>query len=166
MNVTERMNGVSSEVVTDLKKKGIRVLTKAYGVDVANKIIEERINMGNYNKYILRDGEKWVAIDNSTKDAWVEEFHFWSAAIDWLENKEEMEDIQMFEQAGVYNLTREDIRVIILELSSKQENYRTLNASIEAMEEYLKTDYDALMADLEKMELKSIVDLILDGLSI
>lgn len=38
--------------------------------------------------YILKDGEQWVAIDNSTGDAWTEEFKSKQEAIDYLKRNE------------------------------------------------------------------------------
>jgi len=43
-------------------------------------------------KYITVDGNRFIAVDNSTGDAWTEEFSNMKDAIDWLNNKFEIGD--------------------------------------------------------------------------
>ncbi len=35
-------------------------------------------------RFLARDGRKWVAVDNSTGDAWAEKFRWKRQAIRWL----------------------------------------------------------------------------------
>lgn len=44
------------------------------------------------DKYITVDGNSFIAVDNSTGDAWTEEFPTMKDAIDWLNNKFEMSE--------------------------------------------------------------------------
>ena len=37
-------------------------------------------------RYMTREGRKWVACDNTTGDAWVEEFDTMKQAVKWLMN--------------------------------------------------------------------------------
>ena len=50
----------------------------------ARKIITNRVPLG---KFYEVDKEGFVGIDNSTGDAWVEEFATKQECIDWLEGK-------------------------------------------------------------------------------
>lgn len=45
------------------------------------KIIEDRMPKG---LFLCREGKWWVAVDNSTYDAWTEDFTSKSEAICWL----------------------------------------------------------------------------------
>lgn len=47
----------------------------------AIEVIEQREELG---LYIVQEGEKWVGIDNSTGDAWTEDFDTREECIDWL----------------------------------------------------------------------------------
>lgn len=51
------------------------------------KVIEDRVPCG---RYLTRDGCKWVAVDNSTYDAWTEEFPRKRLAVRWLRGEFEV----------------------------------------------------------------------------
>ena len=40
--------------------------------------------------FLTKEGRKWVAVDNSTGDAWTEEFHRKRQAVRWLRGKFEV----------------------------------------------------------------------------
>ncbi len=50
-------------------------------------VIESRIPCGYF---LTKEGRKWVAVDNSTGDAWTEEFARKRQAIRWLRGKFEV----------------------------------------------------------------------------
>lgn len=50
----------------------------------AEFIIDTHVPLG---KFMHKDGDKWIAIDNSTGDAWVETFNNEEEAVKWLEEK-------------------------------------------------------------------------------
>lgn len=52
------------------------------------EIINNRDLPENKGKFIIKDDNVWVAIDNTTNDAWTEEFSSEEDAIKWLNNKE------------------------------------------------------------------------------
>ncbi len=48
-----------------------RVKIKRVSPEFLGKVIEDRIPYGHF---LAKEGRKWVAVDNSTFDAWTEEF--------------------------------------------------------------------------------------------
>lgn len=68
----------------------IKCVTK----EVITKIIHNYCdNIPNdKEKYITVDGNRYIAVDNSTGDAWTEEFPNMKDAIDWLNNKFDMSE--------------------------------------------------------------------------
>lgn len=54
------------------------------------EVIESRVPCGCF---LTRDGGKWVAVDNTTYDAWTEEFSRKRQAIRWLWGKFEVGEI-------------------------------------------------------------------------
>ena len=53
----------------------------------AGRILESGEEDGKYEpigRYYLREGDKWVGIDNSTGDAWTEEFPTKRKCLKWL----------------------------------------------------------------------------------
>ena len=53
------------------------------------KIIRQDTQRGSF---LAREGRKWVALDNSTGDRWVEEFTQKCQAVRWLRGKFEVGD--------------------------------------------------------------------------
>ena len=51
------------------------------------RVIEHRIPSG---LFLTKEGRKWVAVDNTTMDAWTEEFSRKRQAIRWLRGKFEV----------------------------------------------------------------------------
>ena len=51
------------------------------------QVIEHRISSG---LFLTKEGRKWVAVDNTTGDAWTEEFSRKHQAIRWLRGKFEV----------------------------------------------------------------------------
>ena len=58
-----------------------RVKMKRVSPEVLDEIIEARAPCGHF---LTKEGRKWVAVDNSTGDAWTEEFARKRQAIRWL----------------------------------------------------------------------------------
>ena len=54
---------------------------------VLGRIIEHRTPCG---LFLTKEGRKWVAVDNTTGDAWTEEFPRKRQAIRWLRGKFEV----------------------------------------------------------------------------
>ena len=54
---------------------------------VLGRIIEHRIPCG---LFLTKEGRKWVAVDNTTGDAWTEEFSRKRQAVRWLRGKFEV----------------------------------------------------------------------------
>ena len=50
-------------------------------------VIDFRIPLG---LFLTKEGRKWVAVDNSTGDAWTEEFRWRHQAVRWLRGKFEV----------------------------------------------------------------------------
>ena len=50
-------------------------------------VIDFRVPLG---LYLTKEGHKWVAVDNSTGDAWTEEFPRKRQAVRWLKGKFEV----------------------------------------------------------------------------
>lgn len=50
-------------------------------------VIDFRIPLG---LFLTKEGHKWVAVDNSTGDAWTEEFSWKHQAVRWLRGKFEV----------------------------------------------------------------------------
>ncbi len=61
-----------------------RVKIKRVSPDFLGKVIEDRIPCGHF---LAKEGRKWVAVDNSTFDAWTEEFPRKRQAVRWLHGK-------------------------------------------------------------------------------
>jgi len=55
--------------------------------DFLGKVIDDRTPCGHF---LTKEGRKWVAVDNSTGDAWTEEFPSKRQAICWLCGKFEV----------------------------------------------------------------------------
>ena len=64
-----------------------RVKIKRVSPEFLGKVIEERILCGHF---LTKEGHKWVAVDNSTGDAWTEEFTRKRQAIRWLRGEYEV----------------------------------------------------------------------------
>lgn len=64
----------------------IRLMRKA----ALEKVIDERLPLG---LFLTRDAKVWVAVDNSTGDAWTEDFKILLTAILWLRGKVEISDL-------------------------------------------------------------------------
>ena len=50
-------------------------------------VIDHRTPLG---LFLTREGRRWVAVDNTTGDAWTEEFRWKRQAIRWLRGKFEV----------------------------------------------------------------------------
>ncbi len=61
-----------------------RVKIKRVSPDFLGKVIENRTPCGHF---LTKKGRKWVAVDNSTGDAWTEEFPRKRQAVRWLRGK-------------------------------------------------------------------------------
>lgn len=64
-----------------------RVTIKRVSPEVLGEIIENRTPCG---RFLTKEGRKWVAVDNSTFDAWTEEFARKRQAIRWLRGEFEV----------------------------------------------------------------------------
>ena len=64
-----------------------RVKIKQISPEFLGKVIEDRTPCGCF---FAKEGRKWVAVDNSTGDAWTEEFSRKRQAIRWLRGKFEV----------------------------------------------------------------------------
>ncbi|MDE7243672.1 MAG: hypothetical protein K2O18_06825 [Oscillospiraceae bacterium] len=64
-----------------------RVKIKRVSPKFLEKVIEGRVPYGHF---LTKEGRKWVAVDNSTGDAWTEEFTRKRQAIRWLREKFEV----------------------------------------------------------------------------
>ncbi len=64
-----------------------RVKIKRVSPDFLGKVIENRTPCEHF---LAKEGRKWVAVDNSTGDAWTEEFPCKRQAIRWLRGKFEV----------------------------------------------------------------------------
>ena len=51
-------------------------------------VIDHRTPLG---LFLTREGRKWVAVDNSTGDAWTEEFRWKHQAVCWLRGEFEVQ---------------------------------------------------------------------------
>ncbi len=56
-------------------------------LEFIGRVIEDRTPCG---RFLTKEGRKWVAVDNSTGDAWTEEFTRKRQAIRWLRGKFEV----------------------------------------------------------------------------
>ncbi len=64
-----------------------RVKIKRVSPEFLGKVIENRIPCGHF---LAKEGRNWVAVDNSTCDAWTEEFSHKRQAIRWLRGEYEV----------------------------------------------------------------------------
>ncbi len=64
-----------------------RVKIKRVSPDFLGKVVEDRIPCGHF---LAKEGRKWLAVDNSTGDAWTEEFTWKRQAVRWLRGKFEV----------------------------------------------------------------------------
>ena len=65
------------------KKLKIQRVSSAF----LGRVIEQRTP---YGLFLTKEGRKWVAVDNTTGDAWTEEFSRKHQAIRWLRGKFEV----------------------------------------------------------------------------
>lgn len=80
-------------------RKGVRIISGAF----AKRLLSTGENGGPYEpigKFIERDGDRFVGIDNSTGHAWVEDFKTFSGCMAWLIGEVSTEDIK--EGSGSY----------------------------------------------------------------
>lgn len=66
---------------------GNRVSVKRVSSKFLCEVIENRTPRG---RFLAKEGRTWVAVDNSTGDAWTEEFARKRRAIRWLQGKFEV----------------------------------------------------------------------------
>ena len=71
------------EVVQVEKKLKIQRVSSAF----LGWVIEHRTP---YGLFLTKEGHKWVAVDNTTGDAWAEEFSRKRQAVRWLRGKFEI----------------------------------------------------------------------------
>ncbi len=64
-----------------------RVKIKRVRSEFLGEVIENRTPCGHF---LTKDGRKWVAVDNSTGDAWTEEFSRKRQAVRWLRGEYEV----------------------------------------------------------------------------
>lgn len=64
-----------------------RISVRRVSPERLGEIIEHRTP---YGCFLTKEGRKWVAVDNSTGDAWTEEFSRKRQAIRWLRGKFEV----------------------------------------------------------------------------
>ena len=64
-----------------------RITIKRVSPEYLGKVIDERIPCG---RFLTKERRNWVAVDNSTGDAWTEEFSRKRQAIRWLRGKFEV----------------------------------------------------------------------------
>jgi len=64
-----------------------RVKIQRVSPEFLGKVIEDRVPCGHF---LAKEGRKWVAVDNSTCDAWTEEFPHKRQAVRWLHGKFEV----------------------------------------------------------------------------
>ena len=57
------------------------------GPDYLLKVIDQRSPLG---LFLTKEGRKWVAVDNTTGDAWTEDFRWKRQAVRWLRRKFEV----------------------------------------------------------------------------
>ena len=55
--------------------------------ELLGRVIEHRTPCG---LFLTKEHHTWVAVDNTTRDAWTEEFHWKCQAIRWLRGKFEV----------------------------------------------------------------------------
>lgn len=55
--------------------------------ELLGRVIEQRTPCG---LFLTKEGRKWVAVDNTTGDAWTEEFSRKRQAVRWLRGKFEV----------------------------------------------------------------------------
>lgn len=60
---------------------------KRVSSEFLGRVIEHRIPSG---LFLTKEGRKWVAVDNTTGDAWTEEFSRKRQAVRWLRGKFEV----------------------------------------------------------------------------
>lgn len=65
----------------------IRIKIKRVRPGFLCKVIDRRTPLG---LFLTKEGRKWVAVDNSTGDAWTEEFCRKHQAVRWLRGEFEM----------------------------------------------------------------------------
>ena len=66
-----------------------RITIKRVSPEMLDEIIERRTPNGHF---LAKEGRKWVAVDNSTGDAWTEEFSRERQAIRWLRGEFEVDE--------------------------------------------------------------------------
>ena len=66
-------------------KKKLKI--KRVSSEFLGRVIEQRIPSG---LFLTKEGHKWVAVDNTTGDAWTEEFSWKRQAVRWLRGKFEV----------------------------------------------------------------------------
>lgn len=64
-----------------------RISIRRVSVKRLQDVIEHRFPC---DRFLAREGRKWVAVDNSTGDAWTEDFVWKRQAIRWLRGKFEV----------------------------------------------------------------------------
>jgi hypothetical protein len=57
---------------------------KTISTDQFQDIVENMKDPQKIGLYLIQEGKIWVACDNSTGDAWTEEFKSRTAAVEWL----------------------------------------------------------------------------------
>ena len=65
-----------------------RVKIQHASPDYLLKVIDQRIPLG---LFLTKEDRKWVAVDNTTGDAWTEDFRWKYQAVRWLRGKFEVE---------------------------------------------------------------------------
>ncbi len=116
--------------------------------DEANQLIGEWNNERNSvakGRYLAQDGEsKFIAIDNRTGDCWVEEFSNKGSAINWLEDKEEMNE-SLKESAAMDRVVLDAVKdygitKVVSDEMKKEIKFTVPKATISSRDDYSKDD--------------------------
>ena len=124
--------------------------------DTINNVIENMKDENLYGKFYAQDGNTWIAVDNSTGEAWTEEFSSKENAIKWLEDTSlTPEDIEGLTEGKPEILTEENAVKVILEQS--------IEFNFEAEDDELDIDESEAMEKLE-IDDTEVADELLDYL--
>ena len=89
-----------------------------------------------YGRFLSKDGSIWVAVDNSTGDAWTEDFISKRDAVRWLRGEFEVGD-------GSKSMEENSMKVLVVE-PLKRPQVKEINGTLRAMQEIVAGTIQAI----------------------
>lgn len=113
-----------------------KVHIKRVSIRKIGKIIER---YQPYGRFLAKDGSRWVAVDNSTGDAWTEDFNSKRDAVRWLRGEFEVGNMKQSKEPMEEN----SMKVLVVE-PLRHPKIREISGTLRSMKEIVGGNIQAI----------------------